>query len=289
MHRERSSFVYLNGLRFHYLTWGDPGRPMLICLHGLRSYGRTFAGLAQTLADRFYVVAPDQRGRGETDWDPARNYFADQYAADLGALVDHLRAETFHVLGHSMGGINALTYALTHGQRFASLILEDSGPEADGSAGIERILKELKTTPLSFDGLDKARAFWRSIRPNVTDAAIESRIAHSMKAVGGKIVWRHDQLGIGKCRIEQASVRPNPDLWPALSGLACPVLVLRGANSDYLDPARVQRMCETNPRVVAQEIEGAGHYVHDDNPVSFNRAVGAFLDRVAGARDAGRR
>lgn len=288
MDREHSNFVQLNGLRFHYLTWGDPGRPMLICLHGLRSYGRTFAGLAETLADRFYVVAPDQRGRGETDWDPAKNYFADQYAADLGALIDHLGAETIHVLGHSMGGINALTYALTHAERFASLILEDSGPEADGSAGIERILKELQTTPLTFDTLDEARAFWRSIRPNVTDEAIESRVAHSMKSVDDKIVWRHDQRGIGECRIKQASIRPNPDLWPALSSLACPALVLRGANSDYLDPARVQRMCETNPRVVAREIESAGHYVHDDNPVSFNAAVGAFLDRVIGERGAGR-
>ena len=280
--RERSNFAQLNGLRFHYLTWGDPGRPMLICLHGLRSYGRTFAGLAETLADRFYVVAPDQRGRGETDWDPARNYFADQYAADLAALVDHLGVEKVHVLGHSMGGINALACALTHADRFASLILEDSGPEADGSAGIERILKELQTTPLAFGDLAEARAFWRSIRPNVTDAAIESRVAHSMKAEGGRIVWRHDQVGIGECRIEQAKGRPNPDLWPALAGLSCPVLVLRGATSDYLDAARVRRMCEVNPHVTAQEIEGAGHYVHDDNPVSFNRAVGAFLDRVVG-------
>lgn len=288
MDREHSNFVQLNGLRFHYLTWGDPGRPMLICLHGLRSYGRTFAGLAETLADRFYIVAPDQRGRGETDWDPQQNYFADQYAADLGALIDHLGAGTVHVLGHSMGGINALTYALTHAGRFDSLILEDSGPEADASAGIARILKELQTTPLAFDSMDEARAFWRSIRPNVTEAAIESRVANSMKSVDGRVVWRHDQRGIGECRIKQASTRPNPDLWPALSALSCPVLVLRGANSDYLDPARVKRMCETNPQVAAHEVEGAGHYVHDDNPVDFNRAVGAFLDSVAAERGAGR-
>ncbi|WP_346897336.1 alpha/beta hydrolase [uncultured Roseibium sp.] len=282
MDRERSHFVQLNGLRFHYLTWGASSAPLLICLHGLRSYGRTFAGLAEMLADRFHVLALDQRGRGETEWDPEQNYFATNYADDLGALIDHLGVEKAHLLGHSMGGINALTYALDHAQRFASLILEDSGPEAaDGdSAGIGRILNELRTTPLSFDGYDAARAFWRSIRPNVTEEAIASRVANSMKEVDGKVVWRHDQLGIGKCRIEQAETRPNPDLWPAVEKLACPTLVLRGANSDYLDPARVERMCAVNPLVTAKEIEGAGHYVHDDNPVDFNAAVAEFLDCV---------
>jgi pimeloyl-ACP methyl ester carboxylesterase len=280
----RSHFVNLNGLRFHYLTWGAPSAPLLICLHGLRSYGRTFAGLAQTLADRFHVLALDQRGRGETDWDPGRNYFAADYAADLGALIDHMKAEKVHILGHSMGGINALTYALDHADRLASLILEDSGPEAaDGnSEGIGRILNELRTTPLSFDDINMARAFWRSIRPNVTDEAIASRVANSMKEEDGRIVWRHDQAGIGECRLEQMRTRPNPDLWPAVKQIRCPILVLRGARSDYLDPARMRRMCEVNPCVTAQEITGAGHYVHDDNPVAFNAAVGRFLDGVSG-------
>ncbi|MWB79178.1 alpha/beta fold hydrolase [Pseudooceanicola sp. 216_PA32_1] len=286
MDQARSHFVQMNGMRFHYLTWGDPSCPLLICLHGLRSYGGTFAGLAETLSDRFHVVALDQRGRGESDWDPDRNYFALDYAADLDALLDHLGAETAHVLGHSMGGINALAYALDKGDRFASLILEDSGPEAADkeSAGIERILNELRTTPLSFDTIAEARAFWRSIRPNVTDEAIESRVANSMKQADGKIVWRHDQAGIGACRIAQAETRPNPDLWPAIERLTCPVLVLRGENSDYLDRARVARMRAANANVHAQDITGAGHYVHDDNPVEFNTAVGAFLDRVIANR-----
>lgn len=274
-----SHFVELNGLRFHYVTWGSPELPLLICLHGLRSYGRTFAGLAATLEDRFHVLALDQRGRGESDWDPARRYFTPTYVADLEALVRQLGVTRFHLLGHSMGGMNAMLYAQRNPGRLLSLVLEDSGPEAhEGlSSGLQRILAELERTPLSFPDFETARAFWRSIRPDVTEEAIQSRTANSMVEKDGRIVWRHDQEGIAACRIAQARAQQRLDLWPAVDAIDCPTLVLRGARSDYLDAERVAQMCRRNPRILAEDILGAGHYVHDDNPVAFNRAVGDFL------------
>jgi pimeloyl-ACP methyl ester carboxylesterase len=275
-----SHHVELNGLRFHYLTWGKPDHPLLICLHGLRSYGRTFAGLAATLEERFHVLALDQRGRGESEWDPDRSYFTPTYVSDLEALVARIGAERFHLLGHSMGGMNAMLYAERNPGRLLSLILEDSGPEAQEnlSAGLQRILAELERTPLSFPDLDAARAFWRSIRPDVTEEAIESRTLNSMVERDGRIVWRHDQEGIAACRIAQARAAKRLDLWPAVDAIDCPTLVLRGARSDYLDAERVAQMCRRNPRIRAEEIAGAGHYVHDDNPVAFNRSVGDFLE-----------
>lgn len=274
-----SHYVELNGLRFHYVTWGRPDRPLLICLHGLRSYGRTYSGLAATLEDRVHILAPDQRGRGETDWDPARSYFTPTYVSDLEALVRHLGVARFHLLGHSMGGMNALLYAQHNPGRLLSLILEDSGPEApEGlSNGLQRILAELERTPLSFPDFAAAAAFWRSIRPDVTEEAIQSRTANSMVEKDGRIVWRHDQEGIAACRIAQARAQERLDLWPAVDAIDCPTLVLRGARSDYLDADRVAQMCRRNRHIRAEEILGAGHYVHDDNPVAFNRAVGDFL------------
>lgn len=275
----RSHRVELNGLGFHYLTWGDPEHPLLICLHGLRSYGRTFEGVAAALEGRFHVLALDQRGRGESDWDPGRNYFTPAYVSDLEALVARLGIARFHLLGHSMGGMNALLYAARNPGRLQSLILEDSGPEApEGlSSGLTRILGELERTPLSFADLDAARAFWRSIRPNVTADAIESRTRNSMVERDGRIVWRHDQEGIAACRIAQARATERLDLWPAVDAIDCPTLVLRGARSDYLDADRVRQMCARNPHIRASEIPDAGHYVHDDNPVAFIRAVSDFL------------
>lgn len=277
----QDGFVELNGLRFHYVWWGDRRLPSLVCLHGLRSYGRTFAPLAATLADDYCVIALDQRGRGETAWDPARNYYTGQYVADLAAFVDHLQLRRFHLLGHSMGGINAMVYGGTHPGRLLSLILEDSGPGAStGSAGATRINAELARTPATFPDWAAARVFWRSIRPNVTNEAISSRMENSMRQTSAGIEWKHDQAGIAACRLKPDPARVTPDLWPYLEAIQCEGLVLRGGNSDYLSQETLAAMLNRNPRLSGGEISGAGHYIHDDQPIAFNRAVGEFLAAI---------
>lgn len=274
-------FVELNGLRFHYVWWGNRCLPPIVCLHGLRSYGRTFAPLAATLSDHYCVIALDQRGRGETEWDPARNYYTDQYVADLGAFVDYLGLGQFHLLGHSMGGINAIVFSGTYPERLRSLILEDSGPGAStGSPGATRINAELARTPATFPDWAAARAFWRSIRPNVTSEAISSRMANSMRQTPGGIEWKHDQAGITACRLRPDPARVTPDLWPYLESIRCRGLIVRGGNSDYLSAETLAAMLARNPRLLGGEIPEAGHYVHDDQPAAFNRSVGAFLAAV---------
>jgi len=272
--------VVLDGLQFHYVTWGNPDLPALICLHGLRSYARTFDLIAERLQDRFHIVGLDQRGRGDTAWDPDRNYYTDQYVKDLEAFVDSLGVQKFHILGHSMGGANALMYAGRHSGRVLSLILEDSGPGAatPGSAGVERIFQELKSTPMSFDSWADGEAFWRKVRPNVTDQAIASRVANSLHEVDGKVVWKHDQAGIAECRINPAEGRGAPDLWPSVETVECPALIIRGALSDYLKPAICEEVCSRNNRFTMYEIPSAGHYVHDDNPDAFFEVIEPFLD-----------
>lgn len=271
-------FVQLDGLRFHYVAWGPQDAPAVVCLHGLRSYARTFEPLALALADRFRIVALDQRGRGLTDWDPERNYHARRYAQDIGDFVDALGLDTVHLLGHSMGGINALVYSLTQGHRLRSLILEDSGPGASRSSeGAARINAELARTPADFADWGEARRFWRAIRPNVTEAAIDSRVANSLHETGGRVTWRHDQAGITHCRLHPS--QPDIDLWPCVQAIGCPTLLLRGADSDYLSRDTFARMQTANANIAGVEIAGAGHYVHDDKPVAFIAAVQSFLAR----------
>lgn len=272
-------FVVLNGLRFHFVTWGDPDLPLLICLHGLRGYARTFDLVAERFQDRFYVVALDQRGRGDTQWDKERNYYTDQYVRDLEAFADHLGRERFHLLGHSMGGANALMYAGRHADRVLSLVLEDAGPGAanPGSAGVARIFEELRSTPMSFASWAEAAAFWRKVRPNVTEKAIASRVTNSLRIDGGVIVWKHDQEGIAECRINPALGRGAPDLWPSVDAVRCPGLILRGALSDYLKADTARDVCTRNGNFTMYEIPSAGHYVHDDNPEVFLQRLEPFL------------
>src|SRR5690349_274468 len=117
-----------DGLRLRYVEWGAPTAPAIVALHGLRSFAYTWEPLALHLEGRCRVIALDQRGRGESDWDPHRRYYTSEYVRDLERLVDSLHLERFVLLGHSMGGATAFVYASRHPDRLAGLVIEEMGP-----------------------------------------------------------------------------------------------------------------------------------------------------------------
>lgn len=271
----------IGGLSFRVQEWRESGSarawPVLM-LHGIRGYSDTFEGIAAALQPEFRVIAFDQRGRGGSDWDPQRNYYTDTYVADVEAIVDQLELERFDLLGHSMGGINAIVYAARHPKRVRRLVIEDAGPGAfDRSAGAQRIRGEFATTPERFDTWDAAADFMRALRPTVTEEARQQRLRNMLKPLpGGGYTWRYDHAGIAATRLNPDPAR-LPDLEAAVRAIRCDTLVVRGGRSDYLQPDMVAHMRELNPRIAAVEIPDAGHYVHDDQPELFAREVSQFL------------
>ena len=103
-------FEELNGQRFFVRYWGDPSNPPLLLLHGFPEYGGAWADLAPHLTDRFYCIAPDQRGYGRS-WAPegVRNYTGSRLVADMRALIG-LHGGRMTVLGHDWGA--AVAYGL---------------------------------------------------------------------------------------------------------------------------------------------------------------------------------
>ncbi|GGS16884.1 hydrolase [Streptomyces humidus] len=271
-------FITLNGLRAHYVEWGDPGRPAIVMLHGLRSYARTFAPLAARLADSHRILAVDARGRGDSDWDPHGEYYTSAYVGDLEQFADRLGLDRFVLLGHSMGGATSYVYAARHPERVTALIVEDIGPGSSISgAGAERIKREMAGTPTEFPDFEAARAYWRTLRPGISEAALASRLRHTLRPGScGRWLWKADMAGIARARLDPDPAR-RLDLWPHIDGLRCPTLVIRGGASDFLPAATAEAMTARNPRVRTADIPGAGHYVHDDDPDSFCRLVEQFL------------
>jgi pimeloyl-ACP methyl ester carboxylesterase len=146
----RSGHVEREGLSLRYVEWGPASAPPVVMLHGLRSYAHTWEPVAQALLPHWRVIALDQRGRGGSDWDAQRRYHTASYVADLEALVDALGLARFVLVGHSMGGTNAIVYAARHPERVSGLVIEDMGPGASmASGGTDRIKRELKATPAS--------------------------------------------------------------------------------------------------------------------------------------------
>lgn len=270
--------ISVAGLSLHVTEWGDQRAMPVVMLHGIRGYGETFAGVAQALQPEYRVIALDQRGRGLSDWDPARDYYTDTYVADLAALVDVLALGQFDLLGHSMGGINAIAYAAKYPTRVRRLVIEDAGPGAfEVSAGATRIRKELATTPDHFDTWEAASQFMRGLRPTVTEAARQQRLHSMLKPLdSGGYTWRYDHAGIAATRLNPVLSRVI-DLRPCVQAIACDTLVMRGARTDYLQPEMLAEMQQLNPRVTGLDIPDAGHYIHDDQPDLFNQAVRRFF------------
>jgi pimeloyl-ACP methyl ester carboxylesterase len=275
---ERTQRLRVNGLQLLCREWGNPDAPPLVLLHGLRGFSGTWRALATALAGQFRLIAFDQRGRGESDWDPERNYYTDAYLSDLERVVDQLGLERFGLVGHSMGGTTSYVYAARHPARLAALVIEDIAPGSSvAGAGAERIVREMQGMPPGFESWAEARKYWRTLRPSLSDAAIEQRVVESLREQpDGRIGWRYDAEGIRQTRVAPDPTR-TVDLWPAVERIRTPTLVIRGERSDFCPAGAVAKMCACNPNIRAVTVAAAGHYVHDDAPAEFEMHVREFL------------
>ncbi|MFY0676753.1 MAG: alpha/beta hydrolase [Neptuniibacter sp.] len=270
------SNYFTNGdLKLHYVRWGLPNATPVVLLHGLRGFAETWESLANALGEEYCCFALDQRGRGESDWGEALDYHTDSYVSDLTAFVDHLGLSEFMLIGHSLGGTNALEFTRLNPERVKTLVIEDIGPGSSNRGdGAARIRKEMRETPLSFSSWDEAENFWRTSRPNLTSDALAARLKYSLREQSGQVSWKHDQEGIAEARL---TIEPI-DLWPAVKAVSCPTLLVKGGNSDFLPAETVKEVITINPNFSAVEVSGASHYVHDDQPEAFNEAVVNFVN-----------
>ncbi|NVJ90178.1 MAG: alpha/beta hydrolase [Methylocystaceae bacterium] len=272
-----SHFFNTGELQLHYLQWGEPNGIPVVMLHGLRGFGATWEALAKALGPAYCCYALDQRGRGKSDWGPVEDYHTGTYVADLLSFVDHLELKDFILVGHSLGGTNALEFTRMYPERIKALVIEDIGPGSSNRGdGAARIRREMKETPLRFSSWEEAKNFWQNSRSNLTEDALAARLKYSLCEKDGQICWTHDQQGIAQARL---SIEPI-DLWPAVKSIECPTLLVKGGDSDFLPTETVKEVMAMNKNFQAVEVAHASHYAHDDQPEVFNQAVCSFISSI---------
>ncbi|MDR3515457.1 MAG: alpha/beta hydrolase [Azospirillaceae bacterium] len=242
--------------RIVYTEWGQ-GEPTVVCAHGLTRNGRDFDVLAQALgAAGRRVVCPDIVGRGRSGWlaNP-QSYNYGQYIADMAVLLGRLDAAPVDWVGTSMGGLIGLIIAAAAGSPIRRLVLNDVGPFVAHEA-LERIAGYVGLDP-AFTDLAALEAYLREIyRPfgPLSDAQWQHLSRHS---------WRQKpdgQLGLafdpGIAAAFKAAPISDLDLWALWERIDCPVLVLRGGDSDLLSADTAARMAEKAQLVT---LPGIGH------------------------------
>lgn len=270
--RERQ--IRLGGLRFYYLEWGDSGAPTVVLLHGFAGHARSWDHVSAALADRFRVLALDQRGHGDSDRAPHGDYTVRTMAGDLRQFSDALCPGSFSLVGLSMGGRISIAYAAAHPGRVERLVLVDIGPEI-APAGLARIRTTVSNVPEEIESEEHAYQLLRAAAPRYSEPLLRHRLRHSFNRLpDGRLTWKYDKVLRDQTR---QGTRDIPNLWPDLARVTCPTLIVRGVESDVLTPETAKRMLETLKDGRLAEIPDAGHTVPGDHPEAFIKAIRAFL------------
>lgn len=221
-------------------------------------------------------MVPDVRGHGESAWSPARAYQYSDQVGDLEDIVEQLELEQFTLVGTSMGGIIAMTYAGAHPERLVRLVINDIGPDAE--VGSQRITQTVGGRPEEFATLEAALAYRRQVSPIVARRSEEDQQELALGVLrqqpDGRWVWKMDP-GYIRQRVQQGPPS-RPALWPVLQRLPCPTLVVWGMESDVLSEAQARRMVEVMPRGELVAVPGVGHAPTLMEPVAL-AALGGFL------------
>lgn len=216
-------------------------------------------------------IVPDQRGHGDSDWPRSANYSCQAQARDLAALLDALQLARCALVGHSMGGLNALLYAARHPQRVAALVFVDVGTET-GHAGMRRV----RAHPQGPVELSTAAAlsYMRARHPGRSLPWLRRQVRRELRRTATGIwTWKHDlrlrHFVPGYCG-NQARRRH------LAAAVRAPFAVMRGGRSRILS----QRSAEITARIghgCVFEIAGAGHGVPLDQPGRLASALSRFL------------
>jgi pimeloyl-ACP methyl ester carboxylesterase len=285
----------LRGLDYHLTSWGDPAsvsaaRPPLVMLHGWMDVGASFQFVIDAMAEDRWVLAPDWRGFGRTEsLTGTDSYWFPDYLGDLDAMLDALAPDAaIDLLGHSMGGNVAMSYAGLRPGRVRRLInLEGFGMPAtrpeQAPKRLRQWLDELKTPQglRSYDSLD----------------AVAARLMHNNPLLSAdKAAWLAPhwsaQRTDGRWHIlgDPAHKRANPALYQVAEVLetwkliTAPLLWVEGDRTDvgkwwgnrYTREEFAARLAVVG-RTERHVLSPCGHMLHHDQPEALAALIETFL------------
>ena len=271
--------VVMRHQRFHFVEWGDSSKPPLLLLHGGNQSAHSWDLVSLHLADRWHVFALDQRGHGDSEWTRDSDYSSSAMGLDAAQFIDSMGLDRLTVIGHSMGGQNAMRLTLSHPERVTSLVLVDIGPEV--SAIGAQVIRRFVTETREFDDIDHFITRVQAYDPYRSRAHIERTVKYNLlRRADGKFISKHDHGPRLKATGEHRE-RGDRFTLDDVRHLPMPVLLIRGADSNILSDEAARRFADALPNGRLATVEKAGHNVHGQNTPAFLAALVPFLESTA--------
>lgn len=282
---DKSSYLLLNGLRFHYLNWGGAGQPVVL-LHGLASNARIWDFVAPLLVNvGFRVLALDQRQHGRTD-DADDGFDFPSIVRDLHAFIDTLQLEKPLLVGHSWGAGTVLNYAAARPMNAAGIVLVDGGTnELSAVPGMTWEKAEQMLRPPDLDGMSREDFLARLkgwtgefYRPELDDIVLAGFVIQADDTLRRKLpIPKHMQ--IARAIYEQKTSE-------LFARVRCPILLCPAVaplphderTEQFMARKRegVARAEQANPRVRTHWFENTVHDIPLHRPAELAQVIGDF-------------
>jgi pimeloyl-ACP methyl ester carboxylesterase len=273
-----SHHLVVGRMRLHYLDWGVKGRHPILFLHGGGLNAHTWDLVCLMLRHRYHCLALDQRGHGDSEWEPTADYRFDAQVADVEGFIEKLKLERPLLVGHSMGGFAAMGYAIRHAASMAGLVLVDIAPEISmqGSLKIRDFIRMDREMDSVEDFVERALKF----NPMRNRELLRRSLLHNLRQQpNGRWAWKHDPNRMPQ-NFEHERDERKTMIMDNAQNIVCPTLVLRGSRSDVLTDESAKEFSESVPKGRWLRIENAGHTIQGDNPRALLDALDPFLKEI---------
>jgi pimeloyl-ACP methyl ester carboxylesterase len=259
--------VDVGGVAINCLIAGPAGAPHVVFMHGLGGSYETWSLNLPAFAEQFRICALDLVGAGSSD-KPAMDYSVPSLADFLARFLDALDEDWQRVslVGHSLGGAIALTFASRYPERVERLVLVDSaglGPEIDGE-----VLNLMRAAP-TIDGIRAELTHFFAHQGLVQQALVEQLYQQRIQPGAREALLATAEAAFG-------GNRQHMDLRETLASLPNEVLVIWG-NADSVIPVAHAQKARLVPKSRVEVFEACGHCPHIERADAFNQLVTSFL------------
>jgi pimeloyl-ACP methyl ester carboxylesterase len=287
MKSSQSHYHDIRGLRYHVRTWGEPQQPPLFLLHGWMDVSASFQFLVDCLRGEHYVIAPDWRGFGLTEWARDGYWFPDYYA-DLDALLERYAPHSaVNLVGHSMGGVVACTYAGIRPGRVAKVVslegfgLARTGPER-APGRYRKWLEQLREPPgfRSYRSFAEVAARLKRNNPRLSDEMADFLARHWARALAsGEVALasdpRHKLVNPCLFRLDESLA-----CWREISAPVLWVFARESKGTGYLKdtPEQLAERKTAFRDLREAWLDECGHMMHHDQPQRLAQLIESFLN-----------